>query len=64
MITQSNNPLLGKAHWLNCEFRALGAIPTQPRIHRRLEEALTHGPDPSHLVAVFGIAESRGALDV
>lgn len=25
---------------------------------RQLEEALTHGSDPLHLVAVFGIAEN------
>jgi hypothetical protein len=45
-------------YWLNCEFRAIGATPTQLRVDRQLEEALTHGPDPLHLVAVFGIAEN------
>ncbi len=45
-------------YWLNAEFRAIGATPTQLRMDRQLEEALTHGPDPLHLAAVFGIAEN------
>lgn len=46
------------SYWLNCEFRAIGATPTQLRVDRQLEEAITHGPDPLHLAAVFGIAEN------
>jgi site-specific recombinase XerD len=46
------------SNWLNCEFRAIGATPTQLRIDRQLEEAITHGPDPLHLAAMFGIAEN------
>ncbi|WP_436501688.1 hypothetical protein [Actinokineospora sp. HUAS TT18] len=45
-------------YWLNTEFRAIGATPTQLRVDRQLEEAISHGPDPLHLVAVFGIAEN------
>jgi hypothetical protein len=28
------------------------------RVDRQLEEALTHGPDPLHLAAVFGIDQT------
>lgn len=45
-------------YWLNAEFRAIGTTPTQLRVDRQLEEALTHGPDPLHLVVVFGISEA------
>jgi hypothetical protein len=44
-------------NWLASVFRGLTA--TLERLHadRQLEEALTHGPDPLHLAAVFGIAD-------
>jgi hypothetical protein len=42
--------------WLNKPFRSLGVTLEQLRIDRQLDEALTAGPDPLHLTAVFGIA--------
>jgi len=44
-------------NWLAATFRGLTA--TLERLHadRQLEEALTHGPDPLHLAAVFGISD-------
>ncbi|WP_265737603.1 hypothetical protein [Actinacidiphila soli] len=29
------------------------------RVDRKLEEALTHGPDPLHLAEVFGLDEQK-----
>ncbi|GAA4264322.1 integrase [Dactylosporangium darangshiense] len=44
--------------WITRAFWGLTA--TLERLHtdRQLEEALTHGPDPLHLTAVFGIHEN------
>ncbi len=42
-------------NWLTSTFRGLGVTLEQLRIDRQLDEALTAGPDPLHLSAVFGI---------
>ena len=42
-------------YWLAGMFRGLGATLEQLRVDRQLDEALTAGPDPLHLAAVFGI---------
>jgi len=47
--------------WLGDQFEGAGATLNQVRMDRQLEEALSHGPDPLHLVAVFGISE-RAAI--
>jgi hypothetical protein len=39
-------------------FRGLTATLERLRADRQLEEALTHGPDPLHLAAVFGIDDT------
>ncbi|WP_084965972.1 site-specific integrase [Thermoactinospora rubra] len=44
--------------WLGDQFEGAGATINQIRIDRQLEEALSYGPDPLHLVAVFGISEN------
>jgi hypothetical protein len=36
----------------------MGVTLNQLRMDRQLEEALVHGPDALHLMAVFGIAEN------
>ena len=36
-------------------LRGQAATLERLRVDRQLEEALTHGPDPLHLAAVFGI---------
>ncbi len=42
-------------NWLTQSCRGLTATLERLRVDRQLEEALTHGPDPLHLAAVFGI---------
>jgi integrase len=42
-------------NWLTEPFRGLGVTLEQPRVDRQLDEALTAGPDPLHLAAVFGL---------
>ena len=44
-------------NWLGGLLRGLGATLEQLRIDRQLDEALTAGPDPLHLAAVFGIGD-------
>ncbi len=45
---------------LNVLFRGTGISLDRIRMDRHLEEALSYGPDPLHLTAVFGISESTG----
>jgi hypothetical protein len=49
--TQPQQPPLIKKH-----FTGLAATIEQMRTDRQLEEALSAGPDPLHLAAVFGIS--------
>ena len=42
-------------NWLASMFRGPGVTLEQLRVDRQLDEALTAGPDPLHLSAVFGI---------
>ena len=42
-------------NWLASMFRGLGVSLEQLRVDRQLDEALTAGPDPLHLSAVFGM---------
>jgi integrase len=42
-------------NWLAGMFRDIGVSLEQLRVDRQLDEALTAGPDPLHLAAVFGI---------
>jgi hypothetical protein len=42
-------------NWLTAPFRGLGVTPEQLRVDRQLDEALTAGPDPLHLAAVFAL---------
>jgi integrase len=44
--------------WLRQHFKGVGVTLNQLRMDRQLEEALVHGPDALHLMAVFGIAEN------
>jgi hypothetical protein len=44
--------------WLRHRFRGLGVTLNWLRMDRQLEEALVHGPDALHLMAVFGTAEN------
>ena len=44
-------------NWLTSTFRGLGVTLEQLRVDRQLDEALTAGPDPLHLAAVFGIGD-------
>lgn len=44
-------------NWLTSFFRGLGVTLEQLRVDRQLDEALTAGPDPLHLAAVFGIGD-------
>jgi site-specific recombinase XerD len=41
--------------WLTTAFRGLDATLERLRVDRQLDEALTRGPDPLHLAAVFGL---------
>jgi site-specific recombinase XerD len=41
--------------WLTESFRGQAATLERLRVHRQLDEALTHGPDPLHLASVFGL---------
>jgi site-specific recombinase XerD len=45
-------------NWLGGLFRSLGTTLEQLRVDRQLDEALTAGPDPLHLAAVFGIDDT------
>lgn len=45
-------------NWLTESCRGLTATLERLRVDRQLEEALTHGPDPLHLAAVFGIDDT------
>jgi hypothetical protein len=42
-------------HWIKAAFRGQDATLERLRADRQLEEALTHGADPLHLAAVFGL---------
>jgi len=44
-------------NWLTEPFRGLGVTLEQLRVDRQLDEALTAGPDPLHLAAVFGLGD-------
>ncbi|MGN9846066.1 tyrosine-type recombinase/integrase [Nonomuraea sp. H19] len=52
--TAMENSPVGKL-WVTNAVRGLTATLERLRIDRQLEEALTRGPDPLHLAAVFGI---------
>ncbi|GAA2710209.1 hypothetical protein ACFY2R_30100 [Micromonospora olivasterospora] len=41
--------------WITDALRGQAATLERLRVDRQLEEALTHGPDPLHLAAVFGL---------
>jgi hypothetical protein len=43
--------------WITQHLRGKTATLERLRVDRQLEEALTHGPDPLHLAAVFGLDE-------
>jgi hypothetical protein len=45
-------------NWLTESCRGLTATLERLRVDRQLEEALTHGADPLHLTAVFGIDDT------
>ena len=45
-------------NWLTEDCRGLTATLERLRVDRQLEEALTHGADPLHLAAVFGIDDT------
>ena len=45
-------------NWLAGSYRGLTATLERLRVDRQLEEALTHGADPLHLAAVFGIDDT------
>ena len=45
-------------NWLTGSCRGLTATLERLRVDRQLEEALTHGADPLHLAAVFGIDDT------
>ncbi|MFF0431736.1 hypothetical protein ACFYU9_05855 [Streptomyces sp. NPDC004327] len=44
-------------HWVSVPTWGQDATLERLRADRQLEEALTHGPDPLHLVQVFGLRE-------
>ncbi|WP_157472673.1 hypothetical protein [Frankia sp. EAN1pec] len=44
--------------WLSLIVRGLPVTLEQLRVDRQLDEALTHGPDPLHLAAVFGLDQN------
>lgn len=41
--------------WITNNLRGQTATLERLRVDRQLDEALTHGPDPLHLAAVFGL---------
>jgi hypothetical protein len=41
--------------WITDNLRGQAATLERLRVDRQLDEALTHGPDPLHLAAVFGL---------
>ncbi len=41
--------------WLTESFRDQAATLERLRVHRQIDEALTQGPDPLHLAAMFGL---------
>src|SRR5258708_19799281 len=43
--------------WIKKHFTGLTATIEQMSVDRQLEEALSAGPDPLHLAAVFGISD-------
>ena len=45
-------------NWLTTAFRGLDATLERLRVDRQLDEALTCGPDPLHLAAVFGLDDT------
>jgi len=45
-------------NWLTAAFRGLDATLERLRVDRQLDEALTCGPDPLHLAAVFGLDDT------
>jgi hypothetical protein len=45
-------------NWLTYSCRGLTATLERLRADRQLEEALTHGPDPLHLAAVFRLDDT------
>ncbi|MGH3305775.1 MAG: hypothetical protein ACRDOK_29760 [Streptosporangiaceae bacterium] len=45
-------------NWITGTCRGLTATLESLRVDRQLEEALTHGPDPLHLAAVFGLHDT------
>jgi integrase len=45
-------------NWLTTAFRGLDATLERLRADRQLDEALTCGPDPLHLAAVFGLDDT------
>ncbi len=45
-------------NWLTETCHGLTATLERLRVDRQLEEALTHGPDPLHLAAVFGLDDT------
>jgi integrase len=45
-------------NWLTETCRGLTATLERLRVDRQLDEALTHGPDPLHLAAVFGLDDT------
>ena len=45
-------------NWLTVTCRGLTATLERLRVDRQLEEALTHGADPLHLAAMFGIDDT------
>lgn len=42
-------------HWISATLVGQDATLERLRVDQRLEEALTHGPDPLHLAEVFGL---------
>jgi len=42
-------------YFAKTKLRGQAATLERLRVDRQLEEALTHGPDPLHLAAVFGL---------
>ncbi|MFD0227989.1 hypothetical protein ACWGPD_06525 [Streptomyces hirsutus] len=47
------------SHWTSAAMRGQDATPERLRVDRQLEEAMVKGPDPLHLVEVFGLDEKR-----
>jgi hypothetical protein len=45
-------------NWLTTAFRGLDATLERLRVDRQLDEALSAGPDPLHLAAVFGLDDT------